>query len=283
MKNYVIQQGDTFSSLARQFKLKNENVLKTYHNLNCPAGDVMQEPIPGKSILIPDDPELTNEETDPQDSAAPSSQDDSADNTSQNDTSSSETQNERQAYEKEQGKPNKKQESKDQKQESGGSDPHEGKYFIVQKGTVQCNQGFKFPKFKVTSQQKHYWNNAEGQADYLAVTEDDLQFDPPTQPFGQCKLKPSAGGYLPCAYAPAGKWQKPYEKVKIMGKNCLTEISELMCSTGGKITILKHGQQTEVSKSHAANADSREQQVYNPVVDFDEFKEENEENEAEAW
>ncbi|MFC4414427.1 hypothetical protein [Kaistella carnis] len=36
------------------------------------------------------------------------------------------------------------------------------------------HQGFKFPKFKVTSHQKHYWNNAEGQADYLAVTEDDL-------------------------------------------------------------------------------------------------------------
>ncbi|KAA2220763.1 DUF4280 domain-containing protein [Chryseobacterium sediminis] len=143
----------------------------------------------------------------------------------------------------------------------------------MQKGTVQCNQGFKFPKFKVTSHQKHYWNDEEGQADYLAVTEDDLQLDPVAQPFGQCKLKPTSGGYLPCAYAPAGKWQKTYEKVKVMGKSCLTEISELMCSTGGKITILKHGQQSETSKSQVGKANTQEQQVYNPVVDFDEFKE----------
>ncbi|TZF95332.1 DUF4280 domain-containing protein [Chryseobacterium panacisoli] len=143
----------------------------------------------------------------------------------------------------------------------------------MQKGTVQCNQGFKFPKFKVTSHQKHYWNDEEGNADYLAVTEDDLQLDPAAQPFGQCKLKPSSGGYLPCAYAPAGKWQKTYEKVKVMGKSCLTEISELMCSTGGKITILKHGQQSETSKSQVGKANTQEQQVYNPVVDFDEFKE----------
>ncbi|KMQ60319.1 hypothetical protein ACM46_17735 [Chryseobacterium angstadtii] len=143
----------------------------------------------------------------------------------------------------------------------------------MQKGTVQCSQGFQFPKLKVTSHKKHYWNDAEGQADYLAVTEDDLQLDPATKPFGQCRLKPSSGGYLPCTYAPAGKWQKTYEKVKIMGKSCLTEISELMCTTGGKITILKHGQQSEISRSQISNAHTQEQQVYNPVVDYDEFKE----------
>ncbi|MET3047491.1 PAAR-like protein, partial [Flavobacterium covae] len=41
----------------------------------------------------------------------------------------------------------------------------------------------------------------------------------------------------------AGKWSKTYDKVKILDKKCVTEISELKCSTGGKITILKHGQQ----------------------------------------
>ena len=138
----------------------------------------------------------------------------------------------------------------------------------------QCDKGFKFPKFKVTSHQKHYWNNADGQADYLAVTEDDLTFDPPAMPFGNCKLRPTSGGYLPCVYAPSGKWQKTYEKVKVLDKKCLTEISELMCSTGGKITILKHGQQSEIGKTNVNNANIQEQQVYNPVVDFDELKEE---------
>lgn len=56
MKNYVVQQGDTFDSLSKKFKLKDEGILKTFHNLYCPIGDVMQEPIPGKTILIPEDP-----------------------------------------------------------------------------------------------------------------------------------------------------------------------------------------------------------------------------------
>lgn len=154
------------------------------------------------------------------------------------------------------------------------SSEHDGKYFVVQRGQCQCNQGFKFPKFKVTSHQKHYWNNKDGQADYLAVTEDDLTFDPPAMPFGNCKLKPSSGGYLPCAFAPAGKWTRTYEKVKVMGKSCVTEISELMCSTGGKITILKHGQRSEVGKSNVENTNPNEQHIYNPIVNFEKFQEE---------
>lgn len=268
MKNYVIQKGDTFSSLARQFKLKNEGILKTYHNLHCPPEDVMQEPAPGKMILIPEDPQLMADETELQNTLT-SSQEESSENVVSGEENSTEKppQNEEQSSDKAE------QQSDKEEKEDSGSSPHEGKYFIVQKGTVQCNQGFKFPRFKVTSHQKHYWNDEEGNADYLAVTEDDLQLDPAAQPFGQCKLKPTSGGYLPCAYAPAGKWQKTYEKVKVMGKSCLTEISELMCSTGGKITILKHGQQSEAGKSHVGKANTQEQQVYNPVVDFDEFKE----------
>lgn len=163
-------------------------------------------------------------------------------------------------------------EEQEQEQQSQSSE-HDGKCFVVQKGMCQCNQGFKFPKFKVTSHQKHYWNDKEGQADYLAVTEDDLTLDPPAMPFGNCKLKPSSGGYLPCTYAPAGKWTKTYVKVKVMGKSCLTEISELMCTTGGKITILKHGQRSEMGKSNVKNTDPTEQHVYNPVVNFEEFQE----------
>ncbi|MEF9480577.1 PAAR-like protein [Chryseobacterium sp. RRHN12] len=272
MKNYVIQKGDTFSSLAGQFKLKDEGILKTYHNLHCPPEDVMQEPVPGKTILIPEDPQLMTEETELQNTAS-SSGEESTENTAsgEENPAGEQSQNEEQPSE-EAEKSNKEQKNEEHKEDSG-STPHEGKYFVVQKGTVQCNQGFKFPKFKVTSHKKHYWNDEEGNADYLAVTEDDLQLDPAAQPFGQCKLKPTSGGYLPCAYAPAGKWQKTYEKVKVMGKSCLTEISELMCSTGGKITILKHGQQSETGKSHVTQANTQEQQVYNPVVDFDEFKE----------
>ena len=139
-----------------------------------------------------------------------------------------------------------------------------------QRGKAMCDKGKTFPNFKVTSHQKHYWNDAEGQADYLAVTEDDLTFNPPAAPFGSCSVKNGN----PCTFAPAGKWQKPYEKVKVMGKSCLTEASELMCTIGGKITVMKHGQQSEAGKSNAANADLKEQGIYNPVMNYEEFQEE---------
>lgn len=157
---------------------------------------------------------------------------------------------------------------------SENSSPHDNKHFVVQKGKAQCNQGNQFPQFKVTSHQKHYWNNEEGEADYLAVTEDDLQFTQPGPSFGQCKLKPTSGGYLPCAFAPAGKWQKTYDKVKVMDKSCLSEISELMCAIGGKITVKDHGQTASMSKQNVKNADPKEQQNINPLFNYKEYQEE---------
>lgn len=166
------------------------------------------------------------------------------------------------------------------KKTESSSGEHDGKYFVVQKGMACCDKGSKFPNFKVNSHQKHYWNDEKGSADYLAVTEDDLTFNPAATPFGTCSVKNGN----PCAYSPAGKWTKTYEKVKVRGKSAVTERSELMCTTGGKITVMKHGQQSEAGKSHVNNADSREQQTYNPVMDFEEFKEEiNESDEPHAW
>ena len=136
-------------------------------------------------------------------------------------------------------KDKKEKKKEDKKEESDdSSSPHDGKYFVIPKGMAMCDKGSKFPNFKVTSHTKHYWNDEEGSADHLALTEDDLQFNPPATPFGTCAVKNGN----PCAYAPAGKWTKTYDKVKVMGKSCVTELSELMCATGGKITIMKHGQ-----------------------------------------
>ncbi|MBP2615255.1 DUF4280 domain-containing protein [Chryseobacterium jejuense] len=154
---------------------------------------------------------------------------------------------------------------------------HDGKHFVIQKGKACCNQGDLFPQFKVSSHQKHYWNHKEGTADYLAVTEEDVQFNPSGPSFGKCRLKPSSGGYLPCAYAPAGKWQKTYEKVKIMGKSCLSEISELMCSTGGIITVKEHGQTSTMNRQNITLADSQSYHFINPFMDLKESREELEE------
>ncbi|SFI50229.1 DUF4280 domain-containing protein [Halpernia frigidisoli] len=177
----------------------------------------------------------------------------------------------------------KKEDKKDEKEEDQSeskSSEHDGYNFVIPRGKAMCDKGSTFPNFKVTSHQKHYWNDAEGSADHLAVTEDDLQFNPPATPFGSCAVKNGN----PCTYAPAGKWTKTYDKVKVMGKSCLTEKSSLMCTVGGKITVMKHGQQSEAGKSNVANADSREQHIYNPFMDFDEFKEEIEESDKRhAW
>ena len=261
MKKHTVQSGETLASLVQNYAIKNNDYLRLYHNLNCPEKDIIRgELIVGKEILIPDDPEFLIEETEEIDEG-----------TDTMNEIEPETTNDSSANDQEE---NEEENQSDEKETKSKNSEHEGKHFVIQKGMCQCDKGFKFPKFKVTSHQKHYWNNADGQADYLAVTEDDLTFDPPAMPFGNCKLRPTSGGYLPCVYAPSGKWQKTYEKVKVLDKKCLTEISELMCSTGGKITILKHGQQSEIGKTNVNNANIQEQQVYNPVVDFDELKEE---------
>lgn len=150
---------------------------------------------------------------------------------------------------------------------------HDGKHFIIQRGRASCNKGDQFPQFRVTSHQKHYWNNAATITDYLAVTEDDVQFDPPGPSFGRCTLKPSSGGYLPCAFAPAGKWQKTYEKTKVMGKSCLSEISELLCSTGGKITVKDHGQTSVMNQQNITLADPGMYHIINPFLDLRESQE----------
>ncbi|WP_160137422.1 DUF4280 domain-containing protein [Chryseobacterium sp. c4a] len=155
--------------------------------------------------------------------------------------------------------------------------PHDGKHFVVQKGKACCNQGDVFPQFKVNAHQKHYWNHKETTADYLAVTEEDIQFNPSGSSFGKCKLKPTSGGYLPCTYAPAGKWQKVYEKVKVMGNSCLSEISELMCTTGGLITVKEHGQTSTMNRQNITLADVKSYHFINPFMDLKESQEEWEE------
>ena len=241
MKSYTTQPQDTFESVANKFGIKDEYFLKTFHNLNCDEeNSIKGELEAGKTILIPNDPEYLKEENSLQEEPFIEEGDDFEFGDEGVDTMNENSETETQE--------SKKEDEKKEEQKSSSSE-HDGKHFVIQKGMCQCNQGFKFPKFKVTSHQKHYWNDENASADYLAVTEDDLTFDPPAVPFGQCKLRPTSGGYLPCAYAPAGKWQKIYDKVKIMGKSCVTEISELMCSTGGKITILKHGQQSEIGRA----------------------------------
>jgi hypothetical protein len=257
MKRYIVKKGDTLDSIAKHNGIKDGKTLQIFHNTNCTLEELIGTQIPeGSTLYIPEESDSMAETQ--QTSETSNSKNSNSKPTNFNSNSNTHT-GESTSY----TQVNRATESE-----------HDGKYFVVQKGQCQCDQGFKFPKFQVTSHQKIYWNDADGQSEYLAVTETDLQFDPVVEPFGKCKLKPSSGGYLPCTYAPAGKWTKTYENVKIMGNSCVTEISELRCTTGGKITIFKHGQQSEASGNQVAKANPDEQQSHNPIMDFEEFQQE---------
>ena len=75
---------------------------------------------------------------------------------------------------------------------------------------LSCNQGTATSKLNVTSQD---FVTIEGKA---MATEEDKQANSNIQPFKQCKLKPSSGGYLPCVPAPI-QWEDAAEKDTIMG------------------------------------------------------------------
>lgn len=112
---------------------------------------------------------------------------------------------------------------------------------ITNTAQLSCNQGMTPSNLSVTSQN---FSTAEGK--YIA-TEQDKQVNVNIKPFGQCKLKPISGGYLPCIPTPTA-WQKATEKDTINTYKILTEDSFCMCSTGGKIEVADkgHGEKHEI-------------------------------------
>ena len=114
---------------------------------------------------------------------------------------------------------------------------------ITDTAQLSCNQGTAPSNLSVTSQN---FSTAEGK--HIA-TEQDKQANTNIKPFGQCKLKPSSGGYLPCIPAPT-VWQKTTEKDTINNYKILTEDSFCMCSTGGKIGVADkgHGEKHEIKQ-----------------------------------
>ncbi|WP_282057138.1 DUF4280 domain-containing protein [Maribacter luteus] len=104
------------------------------------------------------------------------------------------------------------------------------KIYVLDGALLECDQGFTPAKLMVTENQK-----VKIQGKFNA-TDMDVQVP---QTFGQCKLKPTSGGYLPCVPA-LQKWTKTTEKVTLgKTKKFLFEDSECMCATGGKVTVLQ--------------------------------------------
>jgi hypothetical protein len=108
-----------------------------------------------------------------------------------------------------------------------------GKKYVLNGALLECNCGMKPAKLKVTENKKV---KIQGK---LQATDQDVQVP---ETFGQCKLKPSGSSYLPCQPA-LQKWMKTSKKSTLGGsKNFLFEDSECLCSTGGKVTVMQHGQ-----------------------------------------
>ncbi|WP_103866510.1 DUF4280 domain-containing protein [Aquimarina sp. I32.4] len=103
------------------------------------------------------------------------------------------------------------------------------KIYVLDGALVTCDQGVTPAKLLVTENQK-----VKIQGKFKA-TDRDVQVP---QTFGQCKLKPTNGGYLPCIPG-LQPWTKTSQKASMGGKKFLYQDSECSCVTGGKVTILQ--------------------------------------------
>ena len=105
---------------------------------------------------------------------------------------------------------------------------------ITDRAILKCNQGTITSNLTVTSQHFYY---AE---DKLVALEEDKIPMVNIMPFGQCRLKPSITGYLPCTPAPIA-WQQTTLKDVVNGMKILTEESICPCATGGTISVQYKG------------------------------------------
>lgn len=271
MKEYQVKKGDTLSSLAEKLGLPSAYSLKNFHNFKGPIeigiGNEIKE---GMILTVPEPHEVDTINA----AYAKLGTEKEIENKNSENKPENSSQENSQNSEKEKSKT---EENKESKEKEAGE--HDGKKFVIQKGKAICDKGTKFPQFKVDSHKKHYINHAGDSDHYLAVTENDNQFNPPAVPFGNCSLQNNK----PCTFAPAGKWQKIYKDVKVLDNSLLTEISELQCSVGGKIKIMDHGQRAELSKQNFKNADVKVHGYINPLVDLRKFNEKLDEQELDAY
>ena len=132
-------------------------------------------------------------------------------------------------------------------------------YLVCEGALCQCAAGAAPVKLKVTSHKKAYINNNK-----LLATEKDVTFDEQGH-FGTCSFKV----YPSNACVPAvQQWLKPYKDIEVENNKVLTDQSQLMCSTGGTITIKMHGQQQTVNAGQAENMDRTIATQVNPLADL---------------
>lgn len=151
------------------------------------------------------------------------------------------------------------------------------KHIVVQGATLKCEFSVvpNTDILKVLTHSKHYANDHEAQRKLIATTKEIGQ-TLEKNTFGKCKKQPSGHDYLPCV-AQITKWSNFYEKVTLSNKGkILLEDSKGTCPMGASdcISIVKHGQQAELTKSHIMKANPFMMNQINPLVDMSAFQNE---------
>lgn len=140
------------------------------------------------------------------------------------------------------------------------------KHLVCQGATCKCNFGTTPDKLKVLTQSKRYINDKDGSKKLMTTNKDIAQtFEKNT--FGSCAKMNNN----PCQ-AVVTEWSGYYEKITLednKGK-ALLEDSKATCPIGGKdcITIIDHGQTSEVSSQNIKNADPDVMVELFPFVDL---------------
>lgn len=145
------------------------------------------------------------------------------------------------------------------------------KHLVCQGALCKCNFGTTPDKLKVLTQSKRYINDKDG-SEKLMATHKDIGKTFEKNTFGSCaKLNNN-----PCQVV-VTEWSGYYEKILLednKGKPLL-EDSKATCPIGSKdcITIIKHGQTSEVSSQNIKNADKDAVAELCPLMDFQEEEE----------
>lgn len=148
------------------------------------------------------------------------------------------------------------------------------KHIVVQGAMCKCQFGQAPDKLKVLTHQKEYANDKDASKKLIVTTKEigGATFEKNT--FGNCTKN---GGPPPPCKIMVTEWQNFYDKVQLSnGGFIIVEDSKAICAVAGSpcIEIIDHGQRTEASQQNFKNANPEVQQQINPLVDAEEMRKE---------
>ncbi|AZA84856.1 DUF4280 domain-containing protein [Chryseobacterium lactis] len=148
------------------------------------------------------------------------------------------------------------------------------KHIVVQGAMCKCQFGQAPDKLKVLTHQKEYANDKDASKKLIVTTKEigGATFEKNT--FGNCTKN---GGPPPPCKIMVTEWTDFYDKVQLSnGGFIIVENSKAICAVAGTpcIEIIDHGQRAEASQQNFKNANPDVQQQINPLVDAEEMRKE---------